>query len=369
MNTDGQKVLLLSDHRFSDPGGRAERFRTRAKHLEECGWQVELGYVSEPYVLRFPLEVIRLVRKARREKVDVVNSVNHPFHLHVIGFVVALLSGAQWLVEFRDPMVTHPDIKDDVLLPLRRFVEWLSVHFSDKVVWGDGIQIPDNYYEETYAIPEGKVTRLPFAGYNAEAFESASTRQYNTFTVTYAGSFYEGWIEPYEFLAGIEQYVTQYDPEPFTVQFYGDWSSEYQREVEERGLERYIEVHDFVPHDEIIPVLKGSDVLVYLSGTETWNEQNVPSKIMDYIGAKRPILSISPDEFRVSKLIEEHQFGIVSDPTDPEDIADALDALRRDERRFGSTEGDADDFTRRKKNKQLVSILNEMVGSENGHAN
>lgn len=362
MSTSG-RVLLISDTELDDPGGRAERFRTRKDHLGTKGWDLSIGYVPEPYILGFPAAVARLTRQARREEVDIVNSVNNPFHLHVIGFLVSVLAGAKWLAEFRDPLVTNPSVEGDPLMPLRRFVERFAVRVADHVVWGDGIQVPKGYYEKTYSDAAENVTRLPFAGYVAEAFESAEPVSYEDFTVTYAGSFYDGWLEPDRFLRGIAEYVRQREQgtDGLTVQFYGDWAERYQRQVEALGIEDYVEHHPFVPHEEIIPVLKGSDVLVYIGGTDPKNRRNVPSKIMDYIGARRPILTLVDESFRVAELIEKHGFGIVVDPRDEAAVANALERLEDGDVTVPDSDETFEAFTRTRKNERLAEVLESLA--------
>lgn len=139
MTPGGGRILLISDTELSDTGGRAERLETRRDYLRDEGWELIIGYVPEPYISGFPRAVVEMVQLARREDIDVVNSVNNPFHLHVIGFLVSLVVGAKWLAEFRDPLVTNPSLDDDPLTPLRKVVEWFAVHYADRVVWGDGI--------------------------------------------------------------------------------------------------------------------------------------------------------------------------------------------------------------------------------------
>lgn len=361
----GGRVLLVSDTRLTDPGGRAERFRTRRDSLQEHGWELVVGFVPKPYIFGFPAAVVRLTRLARREDVDVVNSVNNPFHLHAVGFVVALFAGAKWLAECRDPLVTNPELADDPLMPLRRFVEWLVVHGADRVVWGDGIQLPEDYFAETYGSAGEDVDRLPFAGYVADVFEEAEPVEYDDFTITYAGSFYEGWLEPHRFLEGLGKYVDRRTDgtDGLTVQFYGDWIPEYQHTAEAFGVADCVEHHEVVPHDEIVAVLEGSDVLLYIGGTDPSNRRSVPSKVMDYIGARRPILVLADQSFRVAELVEDNQLGVVADPRDPDAVASALERLEAGGVAFTNDEATFERFTRDRKNQALVAVLDDLVDS------
>jgi glycosyltransferase involved in cell wall biosynthesis len=359
-------VLLVSDTGLEGTRGRAERFSARRAYLADHGWRLLVGHVREPYVLGFPRAVVGLARLARREGVDVVNSVNNPFHLHVVGYLVSLFAGAKWLAEFRDPLVENPDLDPDApTMPLRRFVEWFAVHYADKVVWGNGIQISDEYFERTYPdVPAEQVRRLPFAGFDRDRFAAAEAATYEPFTITYAGSFYEGWIEPFGFLDGLARYADRHGLDGLRVQFYGDWTDEYEAAARAAGVAECIRTHDFVPHEQIVPVLKGSDLLLYIGGTDERNRLNVPSKLMDYIGAQRPTLAVVDPSFRAARVVEENGFGVAVSPTDPDAIASAIHDVRT-----GAFEYDVDpdrlaSFERRNKNEQLVRVLDGLVPVE-----
>lgn len=361
--SDHRTVLLISDTGLDGSRGRSERFRARQEFLSDYRWNLIVGQVDEPYVLGFVPSVVKLARQARHERVDVVNSVNNPFHLHVIGYLVSVLAGAKWLVEFRDPLVDNPDLDPDSLtMPFRRFVEWFTVHFADQVVWGDGIQISDEYFERVYPdVPAGRICRLPFAGFERETFESTEPATYETCTITYAGSFYEGWIEPFEFFGGLETYTRKYGTDGLVVQFFGDWSETYDAAAREAGVRDCIEVYDFVPHDEIIPVLLGSDILLYIGGTDERNRLNVPSKLMDYIGAGRPILALVDPSFRAAQVVEENELGIAVSPTDSDAVAESLHRIRTGSFVYDPSPEAIASFERRHKNECFVEVLDELV--------
>jgi len=120
---------------------------------------------------------------------------------------VSTLAAKPWLAEFRDPLVTNVHVKPGSLSSyLRQLLERIIVTAADRVVWWNGIQMDENYFEQTYpGLPDTMWQNIPelgFGGLNAEAFESADSKTFNEFTLVYAGSFYEGWIEPYDFFEG-----------------------------------------------------------------------------------------------------------------------------------------------------------------------
>lgn len=360
-----KKVLLISNVDLKNGGGRSEKFSTRKRMLQERGWDVVVGHVPEPHILLFPYAILKCLYIGMKRDIDVVNSVSNPFHLQLIGYIVSQILGLPWLVEFRDPMVKNPDRDPDAFLTkIAAQVEKLAVRNSDQVVWGDGIQMPDDHLETKYPdVSAEKFYKLPFLGFEAKKFESAPTENYDSLTITYAGSFYEGWIEPYELLEGFSIYVERNNPsqDELTLQFYGDWTEQYQEKVEELGVSEFIQTYDFVPHDQIIPVLKGSDIVVYIGGDDPQNKLSVPSKIWDYMGAKTTILAVVDPSFRVARLIKENGLGIVVHPNNTEEIADGIENILFDEFEYIYDETVFEEFSRSHKMDVLTQILDSVT--------
>lgn len=321
-------VLLITNRLPTDSGGRAEKIGTRKRLLERYGWDVALAHAPEPYVSGFLQALVRCVRTGRHQDVDAVASINNPFHLHILGYLVSSALNKPWLAELRDPIASHPD--RNPYSPVTwgaKAVERLVVYNADRVVWFDGIQLSDDYFDR-YGVPDDRIVQLPPMGYEKEKFNAVEATEYEEYTITYAGSFYDGWIEPYASIDGIKEYADRIDDENFRVQFYGDWTKSHQLAVQQAGIPDLVDTYDFVPHDEIVSVLKGSDALLYIGGNNPGNKLNIPSKIWDYVGASRPILAVVDPSFRVADFLRNHDLGIVANPKDPNDIANAIETLR-----------------------------------------
>lgn len=359
------KVLLVTNRRPDDPGGRAEKINTRVRLLSELGWQTVVGHVPEPYVFGSSKHLFSLVQQGRVAGVDSVLSINNPFHLHIHGFLTSSVLRIPWVAEFRDPILPRPDLERESLKWYPAAItEWIVVHSADRVLWFDGIQLADDYFETTYnTVNSEKFIGLPPIGYERPKFERISAAHYETPTISYAGSFYEDWIEPYDFIEALGCYLRESETEPsnIKIQFYGDWTDDYDRAIEANGVERAVETHDFIAHEEIVPVLKGSHAALYIGGDNPKNRRNIPSKIFDYIGAQTPILAIVDPSFRVADFIRNNDLGIVVTPGNTDAIAEAIATLVD-----GSFEYDPDTkvfekYTRRRTAEDIAETLDEVT--------
>ncbi len=361
--SDTPTVLLVSNRRLDENSGRAAKFSTRADQLADRGWHLEVGYV-EPSVTGMPRGIARCLRLAKGA--DVINSVSNPPQLQIVGGIVARMTNTPWVAEFRDPLVTNPDVDpDSIAAKIRCRLERYILTHADSVVWYDGIQLPDDYFEREYAGTETTTVRkLPPIGFDEEKFDSVEPTTEDAFTVTYAGSFYEGWIEPYTFLDGLGEYVDSLQDSESTAieaQFYGDWDDEYDRAARSANATDNIETHSFVPHEQIISVMKGSDALLYIGGDDPRNERNLPSKLYDYIGAGRPIIAIVDPSFRVADVITTNGFGLVVEPGDEAGIRDAIEEIRTGEFEYAPSEAAVEKFTRSHSTDAYVDTLESVV--------
>jgi hypothetical protein len=322
-------------------------------------------HVSKPYIWSFFPAIIRGVYFARRENIDVIHSVNNPFHLHLIGFLVALFSRLPWLSELRDALTTDPSlVQDSARSKLREVVEWLVAEKATRLVWLNGIQVPkENYFQQKYDLSGDRTVKMPHTGYVTEKFDSISPKDHDKFTILYAGSFYEGWIEPYNFLEGFASFTEQRNIDcQFLV--YGDWFPEYQKAAVDAGVLDQIETHDFIPHEEIVPIMMGADVLLYIGGTEARNARNIPSKLADYLGAQSPILGVVDPSFRSANWIKTWDLGLIAPPSEPDEIAGALESIYTGSYRYNPDPEALERFTRQNAIDVLQQVLNEIINDK-----
>lgn len=357
---NGKTVLLVSNRNLNENAGRAEKFSTRARLLREYGWRLKVAYV-EPTVQGLVPGSKRCIQLARQ--VDVVNSVSNPPHLHIAGAIAARITGTPWLAEFRDPLVANPDVTPNSLAAkYRQWIERYILTHADRVVWYDGIQIPDDYFSMTYpTVSSERYRQLPPIGYERRKFDIIEPVETDSFTVTYAGSFYEGWIEPYTFIDGLEMYVDAHPDTDIQALFYGDWSGNYDRAVTAAELDDFVCPRPFIPHEEIVGVMKGSSALLYIGGDDPRNQLNLPTKLYDYIGAGQPIIAIVDSSFRVAKVIEDYKFGITVQPDNPEGVRSALERIGSGDFNYASGQNMTNEFTRKHSMDAYVETLEDLL--------
>jgi glycosyltransferase involved in cell wall biosynthesis len=104
----------------------------------------------------------------------------------------------------------------------------------------------------------------------------------------------------------------------------GRLDREEQRLIERAGLERIVRHVGMLSRAQAMALQRSADVLVLLtSPTLVWE---LPGKVFEYFGARRPILALAKNN-EAARLIEETRTGWVVAPDDVEAIAAKLRAL------------------------------------------
>jgi glycosyltransferase involved in cell wall biosynthesis len=322
-------VLLITNVDPDGTGGRVGRLRARKRILREFGWEVIVGHVSGTSPIELLQGTVRCVQLVRRHDINVVDSINNPLELHAVGWLTSTTTQTPWVAELLDSIETNTRVKSDRRSRwLRRRFEWFVLHCADRVVWVDGIQIPDGYFESKYpSVPTERYRKIGPIGYDPEKFERINAESFDDFTITYAGSFYDDWIEPYDFLRGLRCFVDRNPSNDLVVRFYGDWDDDHQEAAEELGVNEIVQPQGYVSHEQVISAMKGSDLLLAILGDDPDDELSLLSKTSEYIGARRPILCLVDTSFYLAETMESTGVGISVSPDNPKRIADAIECV------------------------------------------
>ncbi|WP_456467704.1 hypothetical protein [Archaeoglobus sp.] len=319
-----KKILCVTNVGLDEPGGRASALKTRFEALEKGEWTVDQLIVKNHHNV-FP-KTFELKRKIVNEGYKLVWSINNPFTLHLPPLILKKAGYEfKWIAEFRDPIYLNPDPKKFRMV--YRIVEKEIVSNSDAVVTVLGTQVDKIDFLKIYSRElDEKIFVLPFAGLEDTCSDPPQCKKTIPFTITYAGSFYKDWIEPFSFLVGFNKFVKKLKLKDRDVQvrFIGDWYKEYSREVKRLNLQNYIEVKEWMNKKGLISFFINSHLFLYIGGSKTENKKNVSLKVWDYLCYARPIFALCKEDYVVKDFILKNRFGYVADYDDPEDISEKL---------------------------------------------
>jgi glycosyltransferase involved in cell wall biosynthesis len=272
--------------------------------------------------------VLKAVREridAQADAPDALVTFGQPMSDHLIGLELKRRYGWPWAAHFSDPWVDNPFHRYDALTRARNFsLERSVMEAADRLVFTSAETIamvmakyPAEWKEKTRVLPQSFDPAL----YPARAVESRQA-----LTVRYTGEFY-GRRTPKPLIATLRALLST---QPAIVQ---DVRFELIGPVDpltlvDSGMENLPEellvIRPPVNFQESLALTASADGLMIIDAPA---QQSVflPSKLIDYIGAGRPIIGLTPPG-AAAALIKQLG-GWIADPLDVEAMTQAMTAF------------------------------------------
>lgn len=268
-----------------DIGGRG--FLRKLKGLADVYKAVT--NVPDAQIGWFPPAVKKGRELIKEWKPDVIYASGHPLTSLLVAASLSRWSGLPWVAELRDLWADNPYNK---IFRLRNMLDsWLehrtltSARALVTVTPGFVKALTDKY--------PGKPVTLALNGFDTEDYQtpSHSTFESGYVHIVYTGLLYEGKRDPEKLFQAIESMGE--DASRFRIHFYGRNMSFLWGMLDKRRVKDCVEIHDPVPYAESVSLQKAADILLLILWDDPEEESVIPGKIFEYMGARRPILSIN----------------------------------------------------------------------------
>jgi len=295
----------------------------------------------------------------RRRAIDVIVASSPT----AISLTVARRMSTEFGIPFVADLRDIPDeLSDRPSWIVRRAVR------SQTAVVNDAVAIVTNSpgLAERLASRHSTPIRLVYNGYEPADYAPVNgLKKADTFDIVYCGSLPEG-RKPKLLFEAIDRLLGRADVDLARVRvcFYGIPEHIISRLKHGHRCQHLIHCMGRVPHDECIRLQQRATVLLLLSHRE--GAGPMPSKVFEYLGAQRPILSIPGDVTVSDILLKEARAGLVG--STPGEIAHILcqwinEWLKTGRLPCGSHTQVLQRYTRRNQTSRLAEILQEAVSS------
>jgi glycosyltransferase involved in cell wall biosynthesis len=315
--------------RYLGPKGRLPAEELHGlKGLERAGRKAALTFrrvlVPDENVSWNLTAIPAALRIARREGIDVVVTTSPPTSVHLVGAAVKRATGARWIADLRDSLVTNPHRRVESRLVRAKEatgerVARLVARYADAVT-----AVTPPIADELRALGADRVQTIA-NGSDFEDFVGLEYRPGDRFRLTHTGSFF-GKRSPravLEALAGTDRDIV--------VRFVGDFRAADRDWAEGLDLGDRLELHPYLPRRRVLELQRDSEALLLLIPESGGRGRAVLSaKVFEYIAAERPILAAVPPDGAAADLIRETGAGIVVAPDDVEGLREALVRLEGD---------------------------------------
>jgi len=294
--------------------------RALAREFVRRAYEALTPMVSpDPTVEWLPWAVPAGRRLLRERRFDLVASSSSPFSSHAAARAIVRGTGVPWVGDFSDPLadnvfIRRPGWRRAIDRRLER--DWLTTM--------DGVIVPVREMVELFrarypGIDGGKLHVVPY-GYPEELYETLPARPLEGFTIVHTGVFYPGPRDPTPmFLA-----LAKVKDLPLRVHHAGGMTPEYFRVLEREGVAGRFEHHGYLGRADVVALQKSATCLIAIGNR---GGLQLPGKLLDYIGAKRPILMLKNDAHDIgADLVASTRTGLVVDNA-PDAIAAGIRQL------------------------------------------
>lgn len=253
---------------------------------------------------------------------DVLATFGSPMSDHLIGLILKRRLGVPWVAHFSDPWADNPFLGYDRLTRrYNRALEARVVREADRLVFTTDETVALFASKHGSAI-ERKSRVLPHA-FDPELFGEPAARDSSSLVVRYLGDFY-GRRSPAPLFRALRRLL---DTEPATLEGvrFELVGGKGEGQLEEAGLgslpEGLVVSLPSVKYLESLRLMSEADGLLVIDAPAELSVF-LPSKLIDYVGAARPVFGITPPGAAAGLI--RRLGGWVADLSDAVAVADTL---------------------------------------------
>ena len=293
--------------------------------------------------------------------IDVVISTGPPHSLHLIALKLKDKLGINWVADFRDPW-TNIDYYDKL-----RLTKWADLKHQrlerDVIEQSDRVLVVGKTMkEEFYSLGGDKIHVLP-NGFDNEIDESELIDLDDKFSVAHVGSMNADRNPKYLWDAFRE--CINENPEIneyLQIKLAGTVSQEVFDSLEFYGLDKYIYHEKYLNHKDVIKFQKSSQVLLLVLNNTPNAKGIVTGKFFEYLNAKRPILTVGPEDGDLAEILQETQSGIIVDYTKKNEMKVLIKNYFEDFKsgKIKINSKNIEQYSRRNITSKLADVLNSL---------
>jgi colanic acid biosynthesis glycosyl transferase WcaI len=337
----GYRVLHLYYGYNNTPKGNLKRCATDSEHLSIEGVFTQDRIRKYSYVRRWfqDLEYGNLVAQRMDEfKPDVVLSANTPLDAQRIILSKSRKIGSRFIFWLQDlsGVAAHHLLRNKIPV-VGEWIGLLHLHLEQRMLRDSDrvVLIADDFKPIIlkWGVKQGSISIIPnWAPLN----EMPVRDKYNSWAIKHGVEskfcfLYTGGLgskhNP-DLLFRLALRFKKNDDGCIMIISEGPWVSWLESKKEEFELDNLI-ILDYQPFEQMPNVLASGDVLVAILEPDA-GSFSVPSKVLTYLCARRPVLLAVPSENLAAQIVLRKKAGIVVPPDDMDAFMDAAERLFKD---------------------------------------
>jgi len=305
----------------------------------------------------------------REEKVDLIYSQSFPYSDHVPGYILHLITGLPWVVDFHDPWSRNATFKHSgIRRKIDVFVEKMILKSATKVV----ACTPPYTRDFNYIVPHrDSVDFITIeTGFDPKDFDKLANSNYeqkipwtaedNKVTLAHVGNVFPYSAIP--FLQAIAKLEKEY-PDNFRVVFIGGLALPDAKWLKQNPVPIEIVLTERLTLMQAAQAMKSADAVLLLVAQGTDWLGHYPAKTYDYLQSGSPIFYSGPDG-TCADLIRKTGTGCIGIASNPIITKELLNELITDpglfqKKYFKPNESEISKYNRIALTKKLSQVFNQ----------
>ena len=310
---------------------------------------------------------------AERTSFDGLVTFAQPWSDHLVGLRVHRATKLPWVAHFSDPWIDSPywsgsrsqraaaaTMEADVIRDATAVV-FVTDEAADLVMR----KYPDEWRGKVAVVPHGFVAPLPMPALKGPAYREEA----QPLRLVYTGRFYDGVRTPDRLFRAIAALNAE-EPLDGVMELtcVGPFVTGFAHQAKSLGIDRLVRLKDKVSSGDAQSMAAGADVLIVIDAPSDGPSPFLPSKLVDYLPLRKPILGLTPASGASAALLT-RLGGVVAAPGDDAGIGAALrDLLRRWREGALAVGPDYDRVAAEYDIAKTTAVLNDVLGRAFGRS-
>ncbi len=254
-----------------------------------------------------------LSKELNKDNYDAIITTGPPHSLHVIGLKLKEKFGIRWIADFRDPWTQigyHEKLK--LTGKSRKKHETLELEVLNKA---DDLIVTSYTTQKEFQSKSSKPVHVITNGFDIEMNDEEVKN--GKFQLAHVGSLLSG-RNPQNLWKAISELIQENEDfrNKFELLLAGRISDAVLESINEHRMNKYLQNLGYVSHDKAVNIQREASVLLLLEIDSEETKGIIPGKLFEYLAAKRPIIAVGPENWDVSRIVEETNSGKVFNYTE-----------------------------------------------------
>lgn len=245
---------------------------------------------------------------------DVIYSSGPPHSGHLVAARLCARLGVPWIAELRDLWLGNPyEDVHPLIRPLHAVVAKRALRRAQAYV-----VVTRGARTRMQAIADRPAV-VAYNGFDPADFaglECVEPLDPERLTIVHAGSIYAGRRDPAPLFAAMRA-LSDKCALVRCIFFHDSWGS-IAALTRRHGLAHCVEIRDPVPRTDILRLERQADILLECHWRDPAGDGVIPGKLFEYIGARRPILSLGSVTAEAAEIVRSNHLGLAAN--EPEEI-------------------------------------------------